>query len=607
MTVAGSQPFTSCINAGYNLTSLTGSDLFFTGTGNAAGTGTVYNWAIRPCGVVTTPSFCTSQPGEFCQGSTTVSAMNVSAAGVGSGAIWGQIALNGQYGVAQFLQDGTSCGGTGGTDREGTIVYLCNPTALTPYISSLLEITTCNYQAIIQTAAICSQVPSTGFSTAVGTSIISSQCGGGIYDLNPINRADIVGYSSGSYWGIRPCGTLALRNCSGYSNISVCQFSPGNGFVAATYTPALIPTVYQYLAPGVVSQILQDGAACGSQSRLTNITFYCNALATTPLFISAYEYITCHYQLSVQTSAVCGAAFVAAPIPTVCTTAPACTSAVPVPPAWYNLTFSINPATVTGAATSTFGWEATDGGDDMCALQHEGIVTLNASSSQYIDLNEATGSNSGGSALPGSIGGSGSGSLSAGTMGWSFEATFRPSPNSANAKVFALGAGAPQFNVFLGNDGTSNGGLNFGLYDGNTISSLDYSDGHSGIIELTNPYTQYQWYHVVAVLQQVSTASLMENNVTHGAWWMYLNGQLLGFTSGGVSPGQHAPAIAASSVGVPGQVGLERRPRMERTDRHLPHFRLRVDRFAGADAVPGRDGRLPGPGIHRYSHRIGLP
>ena len=217
-------------------------------------------------------------------------------------------------------------------------------------------------------------------------------------------------------------------------------------------------------------------------------------------------------------------------VPTACTAAPACpASPVAVPPAWYNLTFATAPATT----PVSWSWESADAGDASCAFQHQGIATFNASLAQFLDMNLASGGNSSGLAIPGYIGGPSAGSLAAGTAGWSFEATVRVHPNGGNAKIASIGAGAPLYNIFVSNDGTTNGGLNFGLYDGNTIGSVDYSAGHSGIIEYVTPYVQYQWYHLTAVLQQITTANLMENNVTHGAWFIYVNGQLVSYPTGG--------------------------------------------------------------------------
>ena len=134
---------------------------------------------------------------------------------------------------------------------------------------------------------------------------------------------------------------------------------------------------------------------------------------------------------------------------TVCLAPPTCpTTPVAVPPAWYNLTFPTSPATVTGSATTNFGWEATDAGDALCGFQHQGILTLNATG-QFVDMTTTTGVNSAGYALPGYIGGPGAGSLAAGTQGWTFEVTVRVNPNAGNAKIACMGAGAPKYNIFF--------------------------------------------------------------------------------------------------------------------------------------------------------------
>ena len=208
--------------------------------------------------------------------------------------------MNGQYGVAQFLQDGASClEATGTEDNVGVIAFLCNPSATTPFISSITQTEACVYEAIIQTAVVCPQVPSLGFSTSVGSSIISQQCGGGIYDLTQLNLQDIQGYIPGGvgssyYYAIRVCGAVTsttLCNSPYYQNVSVCQYYGGAGYVVAQYTPSLIPVFYQYLAPGVLSQVIQDGqVACTDTARLSNITFTCNPNATTAIVTSGVEY-----------------------------------------------------------------------------------------------------------------------------------------------------------------------------------------------------------------------------------------------------------------------------------------------------------------------------
>ena len=240
-----------------------------------------------------------------------------------------------------------------------------------------------------------------------------------------------------------------------------------------------------------------------------------------------------------------------ATVPTVCSVAPTCptTGVESVPTAWFGLTFASNPST---NSTPNFGWESQDAGDALCTYKHTGIVTFNASLTQYIDLNIASASSAmyGGGALPGSIGGASAGTLAAGTAGWTFETTFRAHPNAGNAKLYSIGAGQPVNNIFAGPDGSA-AGMTFGIYDGNTNTGVSYSDGHSGIIEWVNPYVPYQWYHVVFVLQQVTALNGLtdsgasgstQGNVTHGAWWLYVNGQLLGYQGTGVAQNNIMPA-----------------------------------------------------------------
>ena len=250
-------------------------------------------------------------------------------------------------------------------------------------------------------------------------------------------------------------------------------------------------------------------------------------------------------------------------VPTRCVAAPVCNaSAVAVPPAWYNLTFGVSPLASVGSTSLNYGWEATEAGDVGCSggYQHQGIATFNGSLTQFVDLNFATGANSSGAALPGIIGFDRSaGSVAAGTAGWSFEVTFRPSNNSGNAKTYCGGAGTPSYNIFFGNDGGTNAGMNFGLYDN---GANGYNAYHNYVVEFAPTYVEYQWYHVVAVLQTLSSGVTRENNATHGAWWIYVNGQLLTYPTGVVqtsilpTPVPRLFYLAKSVWGDPAWTGL---------------------------------------------------
>ena len=177
----------------------------------------------------------------------------------------------------------------------------------------------------------------------VGASVVSTQCGGGIYNLTNLAATDIRGVAGPASnptqynYVINICGTvrstsLCLQNNS--VNASVCQVdtvpASGYGYPLSTYNPGQYPTLYQYNGNGL-SQIIQDGFACGGEERLTNITLVCNQTATTPYLTSVVESPTCHYQFLVQTNQVCGTPF---------------TNVLPPP---------TNPTTVTSSSSSSTG------------------------------------------------------------------------------------------------------------------------------------------------------------------------------------------------------------------------------------------------------------
>ena len=128
---------TGCNFGPYNLNSISGKDIITYTNG--------YWWAIRPCGVVQTTGFCA---GQFCQGLTTASFWNGSAlanyasTGTDNVPIWASVTFGNQSGVAQIAQDGASCGGNVGS-RQGSIYFLCNPSATTPFISYITESIIC--------------------------------------------------------------------------------------------------------------------------------------------------------------------------------------------------------------------------------------------------------------------------------------------------------------------------------------------------------------------------------------------------------------------------------------------------------------------------------
>ena len=305
---------TSCQYGPYNLNSISGTDLIWYGNG--------YWWAIRPCGTVSTTGFCA---GQFCQGGTTISlwngtaVANYAATGADNVPIWASVSYGNANGVAQIIQDGTSCGGNVG-DRQGAIYFICNQTATTPFIQTVFEGVACHYTAVIQTSVVCGVTA--GATQVPGGAFISSQCGGGIYNLTSLAATDILGVVNPvstdntlyNYY-INICGAVRNTNLcfvNNSVNASVCQVSTNStyGYPLATWQPTVYPVVWQYNGgSGGVSQIIQNGFSCGGEERLTNLTLVCSPTATTPVFVSAVEAPTCHYTITIQTNAVCGAPF----------------------------------------------------------------------------------------------------------------------------------------------------------------------------------------------------------------------------------------------------------------------------------------------------------
>jgi len=167
--VCGTPYVPQCKANGYDLTSIASTTMSAYINNNY--------WSASPCGNVSSFLY-PSCKGQVCQGGTTVDTYDPTAA------IW----TNADNGLVQQLQDGDLCGGDG--YREGTLRFVCNSAATTPYISGAGEQPTCHYTLTVQTAAVCPV--STSFKTTPGALWVSDKCGGGAYDLTQLGYNDIV-------------------------------------------------------------------------------------------------------------------------------------------------------------------------------------------------------------------------------------------------------------------------------------------------------------------------------------------------------------------------------------------------------------------------------
>ena len=273
-----------------------------------------YYWSVSACGNVSSALYPTCQ-GQVCQGSTIVSSYDPAAVS------W----INSDNGLVQQLQDGDSCGGDG--YREGSLRFICNTAATTPYISAAGEEPQCHYIVNVQTSAVCPA--STAFKTGLNTPYVSDLCGGGAYDLTQLGYNDIVypEVSNGAVYAyvfFNPCGYVKNTSCGELSITSICEAytplnytNPQNSYQIAVYDPARSPVTYTLISNGLVQSYV-DGAYNGGNPRSVNITYQCNAAATTPIIMSygnqqvylpANQDFVTAYNMVVQTSAVCGTAF----------------------------------------------------------------------------------------------------------------------------------------------------------------------------------------------------------------------------------------------------------------------------------------------------------
>ena len=274
-----------------------------------------YTYYFQPCGSVSNPqcnSSTAAQGSMMCQqvqGTGTAYDIAFYDSNLVS---WYKLASGG---MQLFVQDGTSCGGSGYL-RALTVNFVCGAS---PALNNVTETTTCNYVAFVTTPQACSPVGA-GQSTGVMLSYPSSTgaysyetpstCGGP-YNLAPLTTQDLSYTSQGYVWYLRPCGAVSNSNCTaaaaavGTANWMLCQDSQsGSGtYDASLYTP--YQASYFPIRNGVIMQVA-DGAVCGTLgSRVTRVLFMCNASATSAYIYNITESPECTYNVYVYTNLTC--------------------------------------------------------------------------------------------------------------------------------------------------------------------------------------------------------------------------------------------------------------------------------------------------------------
>lgn len=210
---------------------------------------------------------------------------------------------------------------------------------------------------------------------------------------------------------------------------------------------------------------------------------------------------------------------------------PAPLSLAEVPTAWYELTFATDPASVVGP--TSYGWSANDT-TESCPYTHTGIASFDGegfsyTGQSYVDLNTVSGPNSAGNSislnddLPVIGGYNSSGSITAGTGGWSFEVTVKALNNTVWAKFYCLGAGAGAYDILTGFFETT-------LEIDHTLDYSYYGANANRVVFPPSPGIPLNiWQHIVAVYQNID---YQYETAPTGRIFIYVNGQLQNYADG---------------------------------------------------------------------------
>ena len=232
--------------------------------------------------------------------------------------------------------------------------------------------------------------------------------------------------------------------------------------------------------------------------------------------------------------------------PTLACTTPSIAITVPASAVYYSNTFSSDPITALSLSSATYEWVPSDPTDtgELLVL-HQGLLLLNGSNpvGGFANMTATSGVSAVASYPLGPVGGLGTGSISDGTLGWSFEVLYKPFAIDNFAKVYDI------------TNGEGLGGIDDILYGYNSNTGayeVDYVPGvyaANGVVQQTigaagPSSTTFQadtWYHHVWVIQYNSTASTDAAQATGATtdlaqYYSYLNGTLFGSLTNAIYP-----------------------------------------------------------------------
>jgi hypothetical protein len=294
--LAVTQAIPGCSFGNLDFSSIGNTDLYFYGS---------WTYVLRLCGSVS-DSICladtTTINSMLCQrrNNTVDNAWNLMTWNQNNG-VWGADGTA----VTYQLATGETCNAAITTPRSTTIRLQCNLAATTPYISSVTEPSTCQYQVILQTSLACTTNVACGFL--------------GI-DISPIfPNGNDLSYSTTTgtpyTWFLNMCGAVrdsGCRNDSTTANSMICQrrVDGADAYGIATYNQSAVTwSLVRSGANAGLSAISRTGEYCGaiSANRVSHIKLVCDrSLASTGSYIAGItETSTCNYEVTVYTPHTC--------------------------------------------------------------------------------------------------------------------------------------------------------------------------------------------------------------------------------------------------------------------------------------------------------------
>ena len=228
--------------------------------------------------------------------------------------------------------------------------------------------------------------------------------------------------------------------------------------------------------------------------------------------------------------------------PTLACTATSTATTVPTSAMYYSNTFDTNPITALGLTSPTYQWTSADPLDSSnAALLHSGLILLNGTSNAggYANMTATSGPSAVASYPLGPVGGQGTGSISDGTLGWSFEVVYKAFAINSYAKIYDL------------TNGAGGGGIDdiiYGYNGGSGDFEVDYDPAAATNQQILSPagpsaatLQLNTWYHHVWVIQYNSSLSFATAGNTSSTqdlsqYYSYLNGSQFSSMSKAIYP-----------------------------------------------------------------------